>query len=245
MVMGNRFRGVSNQERCRAAPVPRKSRAVLHRPVVLSQSYRRLPLRTARFPTGQRAGPSHAGAGMEFTSEMVVKATLARQKIAEVPTSGEGRPEPPAAPADLAGWLASPAVPAPVQPAVAVLHPWHGSVAAGPDHRRRDSDRPITMGGVTFDVDTLVAAGGMVVIGFQSVMSGCLLGSRQFRGLSARVTTKAAKVLARLSLERVLILGSSRACRVGWLDLLGHPPVSLPLTLGRLDYEHGWAKFRL
>ena len=29
---------------------------------------------------------------------------------------------------------------------------------------------PITIGTVTFDVDTLVAAGGMVIIGFQSVL---------------------------------------------------------------------------
>ena len=60
--------------------------------------------------------------GMEFASEMVVKATLAKQKVTEVPTTlRQGRPQPPAAPAHLARRLAAPAVPAAVQPALAVL----------------------------------------------------------------------------------------------------------------------------
>ena len=59
--------------------------------------------------------------GMEFASEMVVKATLHGLRIAEVPTtlSPDGR-SPPAASAQLARRLAAPALPAAVQPALAV-----------------------------------------------------------------------------------------------------------------------------
>ena len=60
--------------------------------------------------------------GMEFASEMVVKAALAGQRVDRgADHAGQGRPEQAAAPAHLAGRLAAPAVPAAVQPALAVL----------------------------------------------------------------------------------------------------------------------------
>ena len=60
--------------------------------------------------------------GMEFASEMVVKATLrGAEDHRGAHHAQEGRPQPPAAPAELAGRLAAPAVPAAVQPALAVL----------------------------------------------------------------------------------------------------------------------------
>ena len=58
---------------------------------------------------------------MEFASEMVVKATIRRLRIAEVPTtlSPDGRSRPPHL-RELARRLAAPALPAAVQPALAV-----------------------------------------------------------------------------------------------------------------------------
>ena len=62
--------------------------------------------------------------GMEFASEMVIKATLAGMRVDEVPDhAGAGRPEPAAASPHLARWLAAPAVHAAVQSALASLIP--------------------------------------------------------------------------------------------------------------------------
>ena len=96
---------------------------------------------------------------------------------------------------------------------------------------------PITIGDVTFDVDTLVAAGGMVVIGFQSVLFW--LFTRVYASSEGFLpeSPSAAKVLARLSLERVLILG-------GIIGLAGLVGLISSLTswqahaFGQLDYEH-------
>src|SRR5215468_2061099 len=109
--------------------------------------------------------------GMEFASEMVVKATLAKQKITEVPTTlaRDGRSRPPHLRSWRDGWrhlrfllLFSPRwlffLPG---LAVGLTGLVVGTlVAIG----------PLTIGSVTFDVDTLVAASAMVVIGFQSVL---------------------------------------------------------------------------
>ena len=177
-------------------------------------------------------------AGMEFASEMVVKATLARQKIAEVPTSlaKDGRSRPPHLRTWRDGWrhlrfllLFSPRwlffIPGMVLLLLGLVI--GGATVVG----------PITIGGVTFDVDTLVAAGGMVVIGFQSVMFW--LFTRVYASSEGFLpeSPKAAKVLARLSLERVLILG-------GIIGLAGLVGLISSLTswqahaFGRLDYEH-------
>jgi Glycosyl transferase family 2 len=108
--------------------------------------------------------------GMEFASEMVVKATLARQRVVEVPTtlSPDGRSRPPHLRSWRDGWrhlrfllLFSPRwlfmIPGTVLLALGLLI----GIAVVP--------RPLAIGSVTFDVDTLVGASAMVVIGFQAV----------------------------------------------------------------------------
>ncbi|MEJ0048390.1 MAG: glycosyltransferase family 2 protein [Rhodospirillales bacterium] len=80
--------------------------------------------------------------GMEFASEMVVKATLhgpAHRGSADHPVAGWQ--EPPSAPAQLARRLAAPALPADFQPALAVpvprpLHDFAGRIADGVDRAR-------------------------------------------------------------------------------------------------------------
>jgi len=108
--------------------------------------------------------------GMEFASEMVVKATLARRRVVEVPTtlSPDGRSRPPHLRSWRDGWrhlrfllLFSPRwlfmIPGTALLALGLLI----GVAVVPG--------PLTVGSVTFDVDTLVGASAMVVIGFQAV----------------------------------------------------------------------------
>jgi hypothetical protein len=111
--------------------------------------------------------------GMEFASEMVVKATLFDLKIAEVPTilSPDGRTRPPHLRTWRDGWrhLRFLLVFSPrwlyLIPGVALMLfglVVGGLVVHGPKHAL----------GVTFDTNTLIYAGTAVVIGFQAIMFG-------------------------------------------------------------------------
>jgi glycosyltransferase involved in cell wall biosynthesis len=176
--------------------------------------------------------------GMEFASEMVVKATLAGQKITEVPTSlaKDGRSRPPHLRTWRDGWrhlrfllLFSPQwlffIPGIVMLAL-------GLVIAG-----ATAMSPIAIGDVTFDVDTLAAAEGLVVIGFQSVFFWLFT---QVYASSEGFLPKAPKVerfLARLPLERVLIL-SGVIGLAGLLGLIFSLPPWQATAFGRLNYAH-------
>ena len=176
--------------------------------------------------------------GMEFASEMVVKATLAGQKITEVPTplAKDGRSRPPHLRTWRDGWrhlrfllLYSPRwlffIPGMIMLILGLII--GGATATG----------PITIGDVTLDVDTLVSAAGMVVIGFQSVVFW--LFTRVYASTEGFLpeSPRAARVLAAVSLERALILG-------GVIGLAGLAGMIVSLTswqahaFGRLDYEH-------
>jgi hypothetical protein len=176
--------------------------------------------------------------GMEFASEMVVKATLARQKIAEVPTrlAKDGRSRPPHLRTWRDGWrhlrfllLFSPRwlffAPGMVMIALGLVI--GGATAAG----------PITIGDVTFDVDTLVAASGIVIIGFQSVLfwlfTRAYASSEGFLPESPR----AEKVLAWLNLERILIFGGVIGL-AGLVGMIFSIAFWQTHSFSRLDYEH-------
>src|ERR1700722_11930890 len=176
--------------------------------------------------------------GMEFASEMIVKAALARQKISEVPTTlaKDGRSRPPHLNTWRDGWrhlrfllLFSPRwlffIPGLV---LLVLGLGVGAaVATG----------PLTIGGVSFDVDTLVACGACVDIGFQAILfwlfTQVYAGSEGFLPTEPKVQT----LLGKLSLERGLLTGAA----VGVAGLVG---VIFSLTywqghaFGHLNYEH-------
>ena len=176
--------------------------------------------------------------GMEFASEMVVKATLAKQKITEVPTTlaKDGRSRPPHLRSWRDGWrhlrfllLFSPRwlffLPGLVLLVAGLVI--GAVIAAG----------PLKVGGVTFDVDTLVAASAMVVIGFQAVLfwlfTQVYAGSEGFLPEEPKVQ----RLLGNLSLERGLLVGAA----VGLAGLVG---LIFSLTywqankFGQLNYEH-------
>ncbi|HYZ53097.1 MAG TPA: glycosyltransferase family 2 protein [Streptosporangiaceae bacterium] len=176
--------------------------------------------------------------GMEFASELVVKATLAGQRIEEVPTtlSKDGRSRPPHLRSWRDGWrhlrfllLFSPRwlffLPGLI---LFVLGLVIGAVVV---------PKPLSIGSVTFDVDTLVAASAMVVIGFQSVLfalftnvyasaEGFLPDNQQVR-----------RILGTLSLERGLLAG-------GVLGLAGLVGLVFSFfywhgaSFGALNYDH-------
>ena len=163
--------------------------------------------------------------GMEFASELVVKATLAKQRITEVPTTlaKDGRSRPPHLHTWRDGWrhlrfllMFSPRwlffVPGLVVFALGMVI---GAVVI---------PRPFSIGSVTFDVDTLVAASAMVVIGFQSVLFALFTqvyaSAEGFLPEDKRVR----HILKTLSLERGLLAGArarrGRDRRPGLLVLL-------------------------
>jgi len=109
--------------------------------------------------------------GMEFASEMVVKSTLRRLKIAEVPTtlSPDGRNRPPHLRSWRDGWrhlrfmlLYS--------PRWLFLYPGLFLLLAGLAAGLWLLPGPRTLDGVTLDVHTLLYAGAAVIIGFQSIV---------------------------------------------------------------------------
>ena len=172
--------------------------------------------------------------GMEFASEMIVQAALAKQKISEVPTTlaKDGRSRPPHLRSWRDGWrhlrfllLFSPRwlffIPGLV---LLVLGLGLGAaVATG----------PLTIGGVSLDVDTLVACGAMVDIGFQAVLfwlfTQVYAGAEGFLPTEPKVQT----LLGKLSLERGAAgrrRGGPRGpCRPDLLaDLLAGPRLRSP-----------------
>jgi len=120
-------------------------------------------------------GLSLQSAGMEFASEMVVKATLGGLNIVEVPTTlaPDGRSRPPHLRSWSDGWrhlrfllLYS--------PRWLFLIPGIVLMTVGMAAGIALTLGPVTVADVTFDVDTLVAASAAVVIGFQAVLFALL-----------------------------------------------------------------------
>jgi len=176
--------------------------------------------------------------GMEFASELVVKAALAGQHVTEVPTTlaKDGRSRPPHLHTWRDGWrhlrfllLFS--------PRWLFFLPGLFLLVAGLVIGAIVAPHPFKVGSVTFDVDTLVGASAMVVIGFQSVLfwlfTQVYAGSEGFLPEEPKVQ----RLLGKLSLERGLILGAA----IGLAGLAGLI-FSLAYWHGQgfhqLNYEH-------
>ena len=174
LVMGNRFQGG-------IAPgaMPWKNR-YLGNPVLttIGRSFFRCPARD--FHCGLR-GYSRAAfqqmglrtTGMEFASEMVIKGTLLKMKICEVPTtlSPDGRSRPPHLRPWRDGWrhlrfmlLYSPRWLF-IMPGLLLM--LAGAVVGG-----RLLAGPVVIGPVTFDVHSLLYSALAILVGFQSLAFG-------------------------------------------------------------------------
>ena len=176
--------------------------------------------------------------GMEFASEMVVKATLAGQQVTEVPTtlSKDGRSRPPHLRSWRDGWrhlrfllLFS--------PRWLFFLPGLALLTAGLVIGAIVAPHPFSVGPVTFDVDTLVAASAMIVIGFQAVLfwlfTQVYAGSEGFLPEEPKVQ----RLLGALSLERGLLLGAG----IGLAGLAGLVTSLLYWNgqkFSHLNYEH-------
>jgi glycosyltransferase involved in cell wall biosynthesis len=175
VVMGNRFRGGIQKNAMPALHrylgnpgLTRLGRLFFRSPVgdfycglrgFRKEAYERMGLRTT---------------GMEFATEMVVKATLLKMNIAEVPTtlSPDGRSRPPHLRTWRDGWrtlrfflLYS--------PRWLFLYPGIGLMLVGTALGLWLLPAARTVGGVTFDVHTLLYAAAFVLLGFQAIAFAC------------------------------------------------------------------------
>ena len=113
--------------------------------------------------------------GMEFASEMVVKATLAQYRLTEVPTtlSPDGRSRPPHLRSWRDGWRHLRFL-LMYCPRWLFLLPGLGLIGLGLAGFVWLLPGPRLVGGAQFDVHTLLAAGATMVIGYQAVIFGLL-----------------------------------------------------------------------
>lgn len=171
LVMGNRFGGG-----IQPGAMPWKNRYIGN-PLLsgLGRLFFRCPVRD--FHCGLRAFSKEAyeqlqlrTGGMEFASEMVIKATLQRLSIAEIPTTlrRDGRNRPPHLRPWRDGWrhlrfmlLFS--------PRWLFLQPGFALIAIGTVLGALLVRGPLHLGALTLDVHTLLFAAVAVLIGFQSV----------------------------------------------------------------------------
>jgi hypothetical protein len=208
LVMGNRFRGG-----IKPGAMPPLHR-YLGNPVLstIGRIFFRSPVKD--FHCGLRGFDREAmialdlrAPGMEFASEMVVKATVNGLRITEVPTtlSPDGRSRPPHLRSWRDGWrhLRFLLV---FCPRWLFLIPGAALFAAGLLAMAVLLPGPARIGGLTFDVHTLLYAAGATVMGFQAVqfwVFARIYGANQGVVPEAKGLTAA---LARFGLEPALIV---------------------------------------
>jgi hypothetical protein len=176
--------------------------------------------------------------GMEFASEMVVKATLAKYDIREVPTtlSPDGRTRAPHLSTWRDGWrhlrflmLYSPRwlflIPGLLLMTLGLI----GGVAL--------STGPVSFGEIAFDVDTLVGASAVLVIGFQAVLFALLTKVYAMEEGFLPHDKRVQKIIDWWSLERGLVIGGLLALAglIGLVASLLHWKVN---NFGELDPRH-------
>ncbi len=147
--------------------------------------------------------------GMEFASEMVVKATLGALRVVEVPTTlaPDGRTRRPHLRSWSDGWrhlrfllLYS--------PRWLFLVPGLALMTIGLIAGVALTVGPVTIGRVTFDVDTLVAASAALVIGFQAVIFALLTKMYAIEEGFLPPDGRVERFLSFMTLERGLGLGA-------------------------------------
>ena len=238
LVMGNRFRGGISP-----GAMPWKNRYIGN-PLLTSIGRFLFDCPASDFHCGLRAFSKSAflkmdlrTAGMEFASEMVIKATLMKLKIAEVPTtlSPDGRSRRPHLRPYRDGWrhlrfmlLFS--------PNWLFLYPGLALIAVGFVVGLVLFVHPIYVGDIRFSVDTLIYCATSIEIGFQSVLF--MLLSRAFaiqEGLFPRPA--ASGLLDRLfRLEYGVLLGLALAL-TGGMFAIHAVNVWSSTHFGNLDVE--------
>ena len=148
--------------------------------------------------------------GMEFASEMVVKATVLKRRITEVPTtlSPDGRSRPPHLRSWRDGWRHLRFLLA-FCPRWLFLYPGAALFGLGLVATAILLTGPLRMGRVTFDIHTLLYAAGATVLGFQAMQFWAF--SRIYGALEGVVPEepRLTALVARVGLEPALLAGGA------------------------------------
>lgn len=147
--------------------------------------------------------------GMEFASEMVVRSSLAKLTIVEVPTTlqPDGRSRPPHLRTWRDGWRHLKFLLA-FSPRWMFLYPSLFLLALGAFGMAVLSFGPVEVGSVVFDVQTMIVAAAAVVLGIQG--TGLALATRAFAARLGLLPASARldRLLDRFALERGLVVGA-------------------------------------
>ena len=211
LVMGHRFRGG-----IRAGAMPALHR-YLGNPVLSFAGRLFFSSRVGDFHCGLRGVDRKAvlklglsAPGMEFASEMIVKATLAGWRIAEVPTvlSPAGRSRPPHLRSWRDGWRHLRFL-LMMTPRWLMLYPGVALIVIGSATQLAILRAPIVIDGVGFDIHTMLYAAGATVLGVQLVLFSLLARTIGVLKNHLPVSAQLERFLRVFTLERGIALGVS------------------------------------
>jgi Glycosyl transferase family 2 len=146
--------------------------------------------------------------GMEFASEMIVKAALARWRIAEVPTvlSPAGRSRPPHLRSWRDGWRHLRFL-LMMSPRWLLLYPGVGLIGAGTAAELAILQGPIIIHGVAFDIHTMLYAAGATILGLQLLLFSIMARSVGVLKSLLPMTESLALFLRFFTIERGVLTG--------------------------------------
>lgn len=209
LVIGNRFRGT-----LRPGSMP-----LLHRylgnPILSFFGRLLFPTKIGDFHCGLRGVDREAAlnlrlreSGMEFASEMIVKATLAGWRIAEVPTvlSAAGRSRPPHLRSWRDGWRHLRFL-LMMSPRWLMLYPGICLILIGAIAELAILRGPIVIRGIGFDIHTMLYAAGVTILGIQLTLFSLLARSIGVVKKLLPMTSHLAFFLRLFTLERGIFLG--------------------------------------
>ena len=146
--------------------------------------------------------------GMEFASEMIVKAALFRWRIAEVPTvlSPAGRSRPPHLRSWRDGWRHLRFL-LMMSPRWLLLYPGACLICVGVGGELAILHGPVIVHGVGFDIHTMLYAAGATVLGLQLVLFSLVARTIGVVRNLLPMTPSLARFLRLFTLERGILLG--------------------------------------
>jgi glycosyltransferase involved in cell wall biosynthesis len=146
--------------------------------------------------------------GMEFASEMIVKATLAGWRIVEVPTvlSRAGRSRLPHLRSWQDGWRHLRFL-LMMSPRWLMLYPGGFLIGVGVTVQIAIGYGPVFVAGVGFDIHTMLFAGGAVILGIQLILFSLLASTIGVLKNVLPMTPSLARFLRVFTLERGILLG--------------------------------------
>jgi hypothetical protein len=146
--------------------------------------------------------------GMEFASEMIVKATLAGWRIAEVPTvlSPDGRSRAPHLRSWRDGWRHLRFL-LMMSPRWLMLYPGACLIGVGVAAEIAILHGPVVIGGVGFDIHTMLYAGGATILGVQLILFALLARTVGVLKALLPISPPLERFLRLFTLERGILFG--------------------------------------